>query len=153
MRPDAKRLGKYPRRARSSTARARAVRAAAEMVPGSGTGLRRRGAQPTGAAPGETDSQPSGGGGWYEVCIGDTAASVAMRHGLRQGQLIKLNQLLTPNLYPGQRLRVPQLPDEARAQAPATEPPAGSAAVRADGRAAASEPQDRSAARAQGGRE
>ena len=92
------------------------------MDPSRGTGLRRRGAQPTGAVSAETEAPPSGGAGWYEVRIGDTLPAVAMRHGLRQGDLMKLNQLLTPSLYPGQRLRVPQ---RCGAETATTEPPAG----------------------------
>ena len=43
---------------------------------------------------------------WYEVGLGDTLASVCLRHGMRRHELMKLNKLLTSELYPGQKLRV-----------------------------------------------
>lgn len=43
---------------------------------------------------------------FYEVGLGDTLASVCLRHGMRRHELMKLNKLLTSELYPGQKLRV-----------------------------------------------
>ena len=43
---------------------------------------------------------------FYEVGLGDTLASVCLRHGMRRHELMRLNKLLTSELYPGQKLRV-----------------------------------------------
>ena len=51
---------------------------------------------------------PAGVGERYTVGVGDTLATVAMRHHTSPEQLKKMNRLLTPNLYSGQLLRVPR---------------------------------------------
>lgn len=42
----------------------------------------------------------------YSVGVGDTLASIALRHGMSVTQLKKWNKLLSPNVYAGQQLHV-----------------------------------------------
>lgn len=44
--------------------------------------------------------------GVYEVQAGDSLAVIALRHGMRKETLLRLNRLLTPEVYPGQQLMV-----------------------------------------------
>ena len=57
----------------------------------------------------------------YSVCVGDTLASVALKHGMRVDQIKRWNKLLSPNIYAGQQLFVapPQPPtaEQRRAEA------------------------------------
>ena len=57
----------------------------------------------------------------YSVCVGDTLASVALKHGMRVDQIKRWNKLLSPNIYAGQQLFVapPQPPtaEQLRAEA------------------------------------
>ena len=57
----------------------------------------------------------------YTCVVGDTLASVALKHGMQVAHLKKCNRVLSSNLYPGQTLRVmapqPLTPAEARAAA------------------------------------
>lgn len=50
---------------------------------------------------------PQMGGGWYEVQPGDTLFSIAQDQNMTVEELIRLNNIRTPNLiYPGERLRL-----------------------------------------------
>ena len=57
----------------------------------------------------------------YTVVLGDTLATIALKHGMNVANLKKWNTLLSPNLYPGQQLYVkpprPQTPAEIRSAA------------------------------------
>ena len=57
----------------------------------------------------------------YTVGVGDTLASVALKHGMQVAHLKKFNKLLSPQLYPGQTLLVqapkPPTEDELRSLA------------------------------------
>ena len=44
--------------------------------------------------------------GCHVVALGETSQSIAMRYGLTHVELLRSNELLTPSLYPGQRLVV-----------------------------------------------
>jgi len=46
------------------------------------------------------------------VRLGESIASIALRYGMRRNQLVACNRLLTPQVAPGQLLRVTPLPKE-----------------------------------------
>lgn len=57
----------------------------------------------------------------YTVGVGDTLASIALKHRMRADQLKRWNRLLSPNVYSGQQIFVakppPPKPEEVRAEA------------------------------------
>jgi len=80
------------------------------------TGLRRRRGGDAAAAPPAAARGPPSGAEEYAVRLGDTAASLCLRFGMRRDELLRWNRLLTPNLYSGQKLWVrppPPRDDEA----------------------------------------
>ena len=85
------------------------------------TGLRRRGVgrePPPEPAPRNT---PPEGLQTYTCVVGDTLASVALKHRMKAVDLRRWNKLLSPSLFAGQRLLVseppPRSPAEVRAEA------------------------------------
>mmetsp|Transcript_29084 Transcript_29084/g.73786 ORF Transcript_29084/g.73786 Transcript_29084/m.73786 type:complete len:231 (+) Transcript_29084:61-753(+) len=48
----------------------------------------------------------------HTVRLGESIASIALRYGMRREQLVACNRLLTPQVAPGQRLRVTPPPKE-----------------------------------------